>query len=103
MADPFDVVSLEKTSSFRGTYHCLGGLISPIDGLAPEDLKIKELVSRAKEDHVKEVILATNASIEGETTALYVQQALGDLPVKITRLARVYRLVLILNMPIKSP
>lgn len=88
VAEPFDVVALEKTAYFRGTYHVLGGLISPIDGMTPERLRIKELVDRVNEDKVKEVILATNASVEGETTALYIQQQLADCAVKITRLAR---------------
>lgn len=88
VADPFDVVALEKTNSFSGTYHVLGGLLSPIDGIEPEHLHIKELTKRIDEDGVKELILATNASVEGESTALLVTQAIGDRPVKITRLAR---------------
>ena len=88
VADPFDVVALEKTNSFAGTYHVLGGLLSPIDGIEPEHLHIKELVTRVDEDEVKELILATNASVEGESTALLVHQAIGDRPIKITRLAR---------------
>jgi len=88
VAEPFDIVALEKTNNFKGTYHVLGGLISPIDGIDPEHLRTKELVDRVKDDSVTEVILATNASIEGETTALYIQRLLKDLPVKITRLAR---------------
>ena len=88
VAEPFDIVALEKTNHFKGTYHVLGGLISPIDGVDPEHLRVNELVQRVKEDKVSEVILATNASIEGETTALYIQRTLKDLPVKITRLAR---------------
>lgn len=88
VAEPFDVVALEKTGQFNGTYHVLGGLVSPIDGVGPESLHIRELVSRVKEDDVKEVILATNASVEGESTALYIQNELRDLSVQITRLAR---------------
>lgn len=88
VADPFDIVAIEKTGLFKGTYHVLGGLISPIDGILAEDLRLNELVSRVKKDGVKEVILATNASVEGETTALYIQNALNDLKVNITRLAR---------------
>lgn len=88
VAEPFDVVALEKTGQYHGTYHVLGGLISPIDGIGPEQLHIAELSTRIKEDKVKEVILATNASVEGETTALYIQKQLQDLPVKLTRLAR---------------
>lgn len=88
VAEPFDLVALEKTGQFRGTYHVLGGLVSPIDGIEPEQLHIKELVARIDEDKVKEVILATNASVEGESTALYIQQQIGGRKVKITRLAR---------------
>ena len=88
VAEPFDIVALEKTSQFKGTYHVLGGLISPIDGIDPEHLRVGELVSRVTDDSVEEIILATNASIEGETTALYIQKQLADLDVKVTRLAR---------------
>lgn len=88
VADPFDVVAIEKTGLFKGTYHVLGGLISPIDGVGPDDLKIPELLTRIKNDKVKEIILATNASVEGETTSLYLQQQLEGSGVRITRLAR---------------
>lgn len=88
VAEPFDIVALEKTGQFKGTYHVLGGLVSPIDGIGPEQLHIKELVKRIDEDKVEEVILATNASVEGESTALYIQQQIGDRKVKVTRLAR---------------
>jgi recombination protein RecR len=88
VAEPFDIIALEKTTMYRGTYHVLGGLISPLDGIGPEQLHIQELISRIKKDKVKEIILATNASVEGETTALYVQQQLEGMKVSITRLAR---------------
>ena len=89
VAEPFDVVALEKTGQFNGTYHVLGGLVSPIDGIGPEQLHIAELAKRIEEDKVEEVILATNASVEGESTALYIQQQIGSKrKVKITRLAR---------------
>jgi recombination protein RecR len=88
VAEPFDVVALEKTGQYSGTYHVLGGLVSPIDGVGPDQLHIAELVDRIDEDGVKEIILATNASVEGETTALYIQQQIGDRDVKVTRLAR---------------
>jgi recombination protein RecR len=88
VAEPLDIVSLEKTGSFHGTYHVLGGLVSPIDGISPEQLHIRELVKRIDDDKVKEIILATNASVEGESTALYIQQQVGDRKVRITRLAR---------------
>ncbi len=88
VAEPFDIVALEKTGQFHGTYHVLGGLVSPIDGIGPEQLHIDELVERIDEDGVEEIILATNASVEGESTALYIQQQIGDRPVRVTRLAR---------------
>lgn len=88
VADAFDIIALEKTSLYRGTYHVLGGLISPIDGVGPEHLHIPELKSRIKKDKVTEIILATNASVEGETTSLYVQQELAEFNLTITRLAR---------------
>lgn len=88
VAEPFDVIALEKTGNFKGTYHVLGGLISPIDSINPDQLTIKQLVKRISEDKVKEIILATNASVEGESTALYIQQQLVDTGVKLTRLAR---------------
>lgn len=88
VAEPFDIPAIEKTGMYKGTYHVLGGLISPLDGIGAEQLHIPELVKRIKKDKVKEVILATNASVEGETTAMYIQDHLKDVNVKITRLAR---------------
>jgi len=88
VAEPFDLVALEKTNHFKGTYHVLGGLVSPIDNIGPEQLHIKQLIKRIDDDKVKEVILATNASVEGESTALYIKQQLGKRKVKLTRLAR---------------
>jgi recombination protein RecR len=88
VAEPFDIVALEKTHQFHGTYHVLGGLVSPIDGIGPEQLHIAELVARIVEDNIQEIILATNASVEGESTALYIQQQIGDRSVVMTRLAR---------------
>ncbi len=88
VAEPLDIVALEKTASFHGTYHVLGGLVSPIDGVGPEQLHVAELMQRIDDDKVEEIILATNASVEGESTALYIQQQIGERKVKITRLAR---------------
>lgn len=88
VAEPFDILALEKTAQYKGTYHVLGGLVSPIDGVGPEQLHIAELVKRVAEDDVKEIILATNASVEGESTALYIQQQLQGTKVQISRLAR---------------
>ncbi len=88
VAEPFDLVALENIGSFKGTYHVLGGLISPIDGVGPDQLTIRQLVKRVDDDKVTEIILATNASVEGESTALYIQQQLEGSKVKLTRLAR---------------
>jgi recombination protein RecR len=89
VAEPFDIVALEKTNHYKGTYHVLGGLVSPIDGVNPDQLHIKELIERIDSDKVEEIILALNASVEGESTSLYIQQQIGDKrKVKITRLAR---------------
>lgn len=88
VADPFDIVALEKTNSFKGTYHVLGGLLSPIDNVGPEQLTIAQLVKRIADDKVKELVLATNASVEGESTALLIMQTLEGRKLKITRLAR---------------
>ena len=88
--EPLDIVSLERTGQFNGTYHVLGGAISPIDGVGPEQLHIPELLSRLVSDEVEEVIIATNASVEGESTALYLQRHILDagITVRLTRLAR---------------
>lgn len=88
VAEPLDIAALEKTGSYHGTYHVLGGLVSPIDGITPDQLHVRELVERIDTDSVTEVILATNASVEGESTALYIRQQIGDRPVRVTRLAR---------------
>lgn len=86
--DAFDIIALENTAQFTGTYHVLGGLISPIDGMGPDALHIDQLLSRIKEDDVQEIILATNASVEGESTALYIQKQLEGTDVSLTRLAQ---------------
>lgn len=88
--EPFDVLAIEQTGFFRGTYHVLGGALSPIDNVGPEMLHIPELLARITRDKVEEVILALNASVEGESTVLYLQQVIKDsgLEVKVTRLAR---------------
>lgn len=88
VGEPFDIIAIEKTGRYTGTYHVLGGLISPIDGVNPEKLHIKELLKRVEQDSVKELILATNASVEGETTALYIKNQINDPKVKVSRLAR---------------
>ena len=89
--EPLDIIALEKTKQFSGTYHVLGGAISPIDGVGPEQLHLEELTQRIKTDSVKVIIIATNASVEGESTALYLQRFLRDkgfTNLEISRLAR---------------
>lgn len=88
--EPLDIIALERTKQFHGTYHVLGGAMSPIDGIGPQQLHIPELVARIQKDNVKEVILATNASVEGESTALYIQKQLEEqgVDIVVTRLAR---------------
>lgn len=88
VADPFDIAAIERTGQYKGTYHVLGGLISPIDGITPDSLNITPLLKRIKSDGATELILATSASVEGESTALYLAKRLEDSEVKITRLAR---------------
>lgn len=87
--EPLDIVALERTGRFKGTYHVLGGVISPIDGVGPENLHIPELVERVKKDAVEEIIIATNASVEGESTALFLQRYIREqgIDIKLTRLA----------------
>jgi len=86
--EPLDVLAIERTREFKGRYHVLHGVISPVEGVGPEDLKIRELVARLRTEPIKEVILATNISLEGEATAMYVQKQLASLGVRVTRLAR---------------
>jgi recombination protein RecR len=85
---PLDVLALERTGRFAGRYHVLHGALSPVEGVGPEDLKIKELVDRLRTEPAREVILATNASLEGESTAMYLQKQLAAPGRRITRLAR---------------
>lgn len=89
--EPLDIIAIEKTKQYKGTYHVLGGAISPIDGVGPEQLHIPELIDRIQKDKVQEVILATNASVEGESTALYIQRHINESDledVTVSRLAR---------------
>lgn len=86
--EPLDVLALERTGEFKGMYHVLHGAISPVEGILPQDLKIKELVERVGKEPIEELILATNPNLEGEATAAYIQRQLQGRPVKITRLAR---------------
>jgi recombination protein RecR len=86
--DAADIGAIERAGEFRGQYHVLGGRLSPLDGITPDDLTIRQLVERVEQGGVKEVILATNPSLEGEATALYVQRQLAPLSVTVTRIAR---------------
>ncbi len=82
-----DLMAIEKTNEFKGTYHVLHGVISPLEGVGPEDLTVKELLSRIEPDNVQEVIMATNSDIEGEATAMYLSRLLKPMGVKVSRLA----------------
>ena len=88
--EPLDIYAIEQIKSYKGTYHVLGGAISPIDGITPDQLHIKELISRVEKDQVKEIIIATNPSVEGESTALLLDKMLHEKypDLKLTRLAR---------------
>ncbi|OGY23170.1 MAG: recombination protein RecR [Candidatus Woykebacteria bacterium RBG_13_40_15] len=86
--EPLDVSALEKSRAYRGLYHILGGCIAPLQGIGPEHLRIKELLNRLKKGAIKEIILATNPSVEGESTAMYLQKLISPLGIKITRIAR---------------
>lgn len=88
--EPLDIVALERTGQFKGTYHVLGGAMSPIDGIGPEQLHIPELINCLTADGVEEVIIATNASVEGESTALFLQKHIKDagIEIQVSRLAR---------------
>ncbi len=85
--NPRDVVALERTRDYNGSYHVLHGVISPLNGIGPDQLRIKELLSRVQEDTVKEVIMATNPTVEGEATAMYISRLLKPLGIRVTRLA----------------
>jgi recombination protein RecR len=86
--EPLDILALERTGAYRGLYHVLHGVISPMDGVGPEDLKVQELLSRLRSGDVREVIMATNPNLEGEATAMYIARLISPLGLKVTRLAR---------------
>jgi recombination protein RecR len=86
--EPLDVLAIERTREYKGLYHVLNGAINPIEGILPEDLKIAELVERVQDAGLREVILATNPNLEGESTAAYIQRQIGGKVARITRLAR---------------
>ncbi len=83
-----DVIAIEKTNEFNGIYHVIGGILSPLSGIGPEDLKIKELIKRFEDETISEVILALNADTEGETTALYLARLIKPMVTRVTRIAR---------------
>lgn len=85
--EPRDVVAMERTHEFHGTYHVLHGAISPMEGIGPQEIRIKELVTRIGEDDVDEVILATNPNVEGEATAMYISRLLKPFAIKVSRIA----------------
>jgi recombination protein RecR len=86
--EPIDIMPLERTRKFRGLYHVLHGVISPSDGIKPEDLRIRELLERLGKTGITEVILATNPNVEGEATSMYIQRLISPLGIRVTRLAR---------------
>jgi recombination protein RecR len=86
--EPLDVIAIESTAAYSGRYHVLHGVLSPIEGIGPEHIRIRELLERLRTEEVSEIILATNPSMEGDATALYLKQQLGQLGIRITRLAR---------------
>ena len=86
--EPLDIMALERTGHYAGLYHVLHGVISPMDGIGPDDLKIRELLDRLKTGEVREVVLATNPNLEGEATAMYIQRLISPLGIRVTRLAR---------------
>ena len=88
VAEPLDVLAIERSRAFNGRYHVLHGAISPVEGIGPEDLRVGELVARVAAGDFREIILATNPTLEGESTALYLQRRLVDHKVRLTRLAR---------------
>ncbi len=85
--DPYDIGPLERTAEYRGLYHVLGGSLSPLDGVEPEDLRIAELVERVRNEGTKELVIATNPNTTGEATALFIAAEVRDLPVRVTALA----------------
>lgn len=88
VAEALDLLAIEKSGLYQGHYHVLHGLIAPLEGVSPDDLKIAELIKRVKENEISEIILATNPSLEGEATAMFLQKKLEPFSVKITRLAK---------------
>ncbi len=88
VSDPRDVIAIERTGEYKGTYHVLHGVISPMDGIAPDQLRIRELLQRLQHEDVHEVILALNPTLEGDTTALYIARMLKPAGLRVTQLAQ---------------
>ncbi len=86
--EPMDVLAIEKTNEYNGVYHVLGGILNPLEGIGPEDLKIKELINRISSGAINEVIIAINPSVEGETTSVYIANLIKPFGIKVTRIAR---------------
>jgi len=84
---PADMISIERSGAFQGRYHVLSGVLSPMDGIGPDDIRIQELIRRAASGNLREVLIATGTSVEGEATATYIQEQLANLPVTVTRIA----------------
>lgn len=87
VAEPRDLMAVERTNEFNGRYHVLGGVISPLDGIGPEMLRVRELMERIQRDSVREVILATNPTVEGDTTAMYLARLIKPFGVRVTKIA----------------
>jgi recombination protein RecR len=85
--DPYDIGPMERTGEYRGLYHVLGGSLSPLDGIEPEDLRIAELLERIEKEEIKELVIATNPNTTGEATAMFIAQEVKDLPLRVTALA----------------
>src|SRR5665647_1926578 len=85
--DPRDVIALERMRDFKGLYHVLNGTISPMEGIGPDDIRVKELLLRVQDDSVKEIVMATNPDVEGEATAMYISRLLKPMGIKVTRIA----------------
>ncbi|MDF1499909.1 MAG: recombination mediator RecR [Anaerolineales bacterium] len=86
--EPLDVLAIERTGLFKGTYHVLHGALSPVEGIGPEDIRVEPLLARIRSGGVEELIIATNPTLEGESTAMYIKQEIGESGLRVTRLAR---------------
>jgi recombination protein RecR len=86
--EPLDVMAIERTGAYKGTYHVLHGALSPVEGVGPEDIRVDALLKRVRAGDVQELIIATNPTLEGESTAMYIKEEIGDVGVRVTRLAR---------------